>query len=119
MTLLTPETPEHDTLLHVAQLLDRLPLTVDQRAEVFHAWETAPDDPIRVWPHAAADDTSYDDYCESPAGLAWRRVRHFRLYRARGSHYATDLDEASGYESAPTKGEILAALRNAEHLLAG
>lgn len=116
MTLLTPE---YDTLLHVAQLLDRLPLTAGQRAEVFHAWESAPDAPIPVWPHADARDDSYDRYCESPAGRAWRRVRHFRLHRAHGSHYATDLDEASGYEPAPTKDEIVRALTNAEHLLAG
>lgn len=116
MTLLTPE---HDTLLHIAQLLERLPLEPAQRAEVFHAWETAPDEPILLWPHPDAEDGAYDQYCESAAGRAWRRVRELKLHRAGGSYYATDLAEASGHESAPTKSEIIRALINAEHLLAG
>ncbi|MBT2484809.1 MULTISPECIES: hypothetical protein [unclassified Microbacterium] len=116
MTLLTPE---FETLHSIARSLDRLPLTTEQRADIFHAWETAPDEPIPSWPQSAADDESYDRYCESAAGRAWRRVRYFRLHRQSGSHYATDLDEASNYESAPTKTEILQALTNAEHLLAG
>lgn len=116
MTLLTPE---YDTLLHVAQLLDRLPLNPAQRAEVFKAWEGAPDAPIPAWPHPDADERAFDRYTESPGGRAWRRVRHYRLSRPNGSHYATDLAEASGYESAPTKTEIVQALINAEHLLAG
>lgn len=113
MTLITPEA---ESLFAIARYLDRLPLSVEQRADVFHAWETAPDEPIPVWPHADADDQSYDRYCESPAGRAWRRVREFKLYRPSAT-YATDLDEASGHESAPTKSEILRALINAEHLL--
>lgn len=117
MTLLTPETPERGTLLRIAQLLDRLPLNGEQRAMIYHAYETAPDEPVPYWPHVDADDESYDRYCESPAGRAWRRVRHYRMHRAGGSTYATDLDEASGHESAPTKSEILRALTNAEHLL--
>lgn len=108
------------TILHqIASALDRLPLGPYQRAEIFAAWDVAPDESIPVWPHADADDTAYDDYCESPAGRAWRRVREYKMHRPGGSHYATDLDEASGYEPAPTKTEILTALVNAEHLLAG
>lgn len=113
MTLITPEA---ETLFAIARYLDRLPLTTEQRAEVFHAWEAAPDEPILTWPHPDADDQAFDRYCESPAGRVWHRVRQFRLRRPSAA-YATDLDEASGHESAPTKTEIIRALINAEHLL--
>lgn len=116
MTILTPE---YHTLLHVAQLLERLPLTSEQRAKVFQAWEGAPDAPIPAWPHPDADEQAFDRYSESPGGRAWRRVREIKLHRQGGSFYATTLEEAAHYESAPTKDEIVRALINAEHLLAG
>ena len=111
MTLLTPEA---ESLTTIADALDGLPLSLEQRADVFHAWETAPVEPLPF-----GELGSFDAYCASPAGRAWHRVREFKMHRPEGSFYATTLDEASGRESAPTQGEILAALIKAEHLLAG
>lgn len=111
MTLLTPEA---ETLTNIAHAIDGLPLSPEQRAEVFHAWETAPVEPLPF-----GELGSFDRYCDSPAGRAWHRVREFTLHREGGSFYATTLNEAAHYESAPTQGEILAALIHAEHTLAG
>lgn len=98
-----------DTL---ARALDALPLTREQRAKVYAAWEAAPDEPVGI------EDGEYDAYLRSPAARAWHSIREMRLNNPEGSYYATTLEEASGYESAPTKTDLLAALARAERMIA-
>lgn len=86
-------------LEEVAVALDAFPhWDENMRAEVFHAIDVAPDHHIR-----SQDEERY--YFGSPAEWAWNRIREFALDR-----WAITLDEASGYESAPTKEEIIKAL---------
>ena len=96
---------------HVAAL----PLGERHRAEVYHAWESAPDDPLDFDREGA-----YDDYLHGEAGRAWRRVKDLRLYDPESSSfYSTTLTEMSFYVSAPTKTEILKALSRADNKLNG
>lgn len=87
-------------LEEVAVALDAFPhWDENMRAEVFHAIDTAPTVPIRP-----QDVERY--YWDTPADKAWIRIGGYRLDPER----TYMLDEASGYESAPTKEEILLAL---------
>lgn len=101
------------TLDKLAGHLDRLPLTGAQRAEIFHAWDTAP----LIDPRDEPAPT-LDVYFNSEGHAAWCRVRDFKLYNPEGSYYATTLEEASGYTSCPTKDDLLAALARAERMIA-
>ena len=116
----------------IANALDDFPqLTENQRAELFHAYETAPrtlpPDPSAFLVAAITGDTEarereaaahewYDAYYKSPAARAWQRVRGYWMTPVdpeRPYLYHMTLDEASGYESCPTQGEILTALNRA------
>lgn len=90
-------------LEEVAVALDAFPhWDEQQRAEVFHAIDVAPETYIR--PH------ENKDYFGSPAERAWVRVSRFTLESRENNYWPVTLDEAAGYESAPTKAEILKAL---------
>lgn len=89
-------------LEEVATVLDLFPhWDESMRAEVFHAIDVAPEEPIRPGGAMLL-------YFGSPAERAWTRISRFPLEVY--SHWPVTLDEASGYESAPTKAEILKAL---------
>lgn len=99
----------------IARHLDALPLGQSHRAEIYAAWEGAPDAEIDF---NQAD--AYDGYILSDAGRAWRRVRDFKMRHPEGTGtYATTLDEMSFHALAPTKTEILEALARADHQLNG
>lgn len=99
----------------IARHLEALPLEEEQRAEVFHAWDTAPDAPID-----RNNLDAWEDYFRSEAARAWHRVRDIKLHVINGAdYYATTLDEMSFHESGPTKLEILQALARADHQLNG
>lgn len=99
----------------IARHLDSLPLSQSHRAEVFHAWEIAPDAPLDFTAEGA-----YDAYLAGPANRAWQRVKAFRMFNPEGTtHYATTLDEMNFYASAPTKANILEALARASFALNG
>lgn len=86
-------------LNEVATALDAFPhLTENQRAEIFHAIDLAPEHPLSSWSEAKM----YFDY--SAAHLAWHRIREYNLGGT------VTLYEAAGYESAPTADEILRSL---------
>lgn len=93
----------------VARALDCLPLTQEQRAELFHAWDTAPDADVRP--------SQYDTYFKSEAHAAWVRVREYRITGPE-DWLKTTLDEASNFNSKPTKTDLLAALARAERMIA-
>lgn len=92
----------------IAEALDRLRLTQHERAEVFHAWDAAPDADVRP--------SQYDDYFKSEAHAAWMRVRDIRL-NGTEDWLKTTLEEAANYNSKPTKEDLLAALARAERML--
>lgn len=94
----------------IARALDPLPLTANQRAEIFHAWDAAPDTDPR-------DDQTAEPYFRGEAHAAWRRVREIPLNGAE-AYLKTTLDEASGFTSCPTKTDLLAALARAERMIA-
>lgn len=99
----------------IARQLDALPLNEAQRADIYHAWDSAPDQPID-----ATDFEAWDDYFHGAAGRAWRRVRDIKIHRTDGAdYYATTLGEMSYGESAPTKTEILKALSRAAFQMNG
>ncbi|WP_217181576.1 hypothetical protein [Streptomyces sp. AC495_CC817] len=99
----------------IARHLEALPLDESKRAEIFHAWDVAPDQPVD-----GSDFDAWEEYYRSEAGRAWRRVREYKLHRVDGqNYYATTLDEMSFHESGPTKTEILTALARAVHSLNG
>lgn len=99
----------------IARQLESLPLDELQRAEIYHAWDTAPDVPVD-----GSDLDAWEDYYHSEAGRAWNRVRDIKLHQINGAdYYATTLDEMSFHESGPTKTEILQALDRAARQLNG
>lgn len=90
-------------LEEVAVALDSFPhWDEQQRAEVFHAIDVAPET------HVTSED--WEDYSNSAADRAWVRVSCFTLESREDNYWPVTLDEAAGYESAPTKAEILKAL---------
>lgn len=93
----------------IARSLDLLPLTQAQRAEIFHAWDTAPEADVRP--------SQYDAYFKSEAHAAWCRVREYRITGPE-DWLRTTLDEAAGFNSKPTKEDLLAALARAERMIA-
>lgn len=97
-------------LEEVAVALDAFPhWDENMRAEVFHAIDVAPDHYIQ--PHENRD------YFGSPAEWAWNRIREFALDHTRRDRWAITLSDASGYESAPTKEEILKALHRGARMI--
>lgn len=92
-------------LEEVAVALDAFPeWDENMRAEVFHAFDVAPDEPV----------TSFEgskEYFAGGAHAAWKRIRKYVLSNTSVNRWAVTLEEASGYESAPTKDEILKSLR--------
>lgn len=93
----------------IARSLDILPLTQAHRAEIFHAWDVAPEVDPR-------DDGTWQDYATSEAHAAWVRVRDIPL-RGQEDWLKTTLEEAAGFTSCPTKTDLLAALARAERML--
>lgn len=97
-------------LEEVAVALDAFPhWDENMRAEVFHAIDVAPTVPIRV-----QDVGRY--YFGSPADRAWSRIKGYEL-QEEWRPWPKTLDEASGYESAPTQGEILKALHRGARMI--
>lgn len=80
-------------LEEVAVALDAFPhWDENMRAEVFHAIDVAPPNNYEI----------PADYYRTEAHAAWERVRTYLLEYNTGKSWAVSLDEASGYESAPT-----------------
>lgn len=87
-------------LEEVAVALDAFPhWDAQQRAEVFHAIDVAPETYVTLGGEEA--------YFKSEAYAAWERIRDYDMAR---KIWPVTLEESSGYESAPTKEEILKAL---------
>ena len=108
------------TLTVLARSLDAFPhLTTTQRADIFHAFDLAPDaDPLPEDRFSEESDELYDAYLKTPAGRAWLRVREIPLAPpgyAPVPHVVT-LDEASGWTAAPTKLDLLKTLARGERL---
>lgn len=100
------------TLTEFMRLLDAFP-TLDprDRAQIFHAWDVAPEEPVDK-----TDMHSWTMYCHH-AGRQWELARviplHVSLHRTYGGlegAYALTLDEVAGGASDPTKADIMAAL---------
>lgn len=86
----------------VAEALDAFPeWDENMRAEVFHAFDVAP---TNFW-------EVKEEYFTSEAHAAWKRIRKYVLSNTSVNRWAVTLEESSGYESAPTKDEILKSLR--------
>lgn len=101
-------------LEEVAAVLDAFPhWDAQHRADIFHAIDSAPDVP----PTSFREAEAY--YENSAAMLAWERVKGFALEHNKGKRWALTLDEASGYESAPAKEEIVKALHRAVGMVKG
>ncbi|QDK01370.1 hypothetical protein SEA_WATERT_101 [Microbacterium phage WaterT] len=97
-------------LASVADALDAFPhWDESMRAEVFHA--------IDVAPEAHITSEGWEDYFGSPAERAWVRVSRFTLESREDNYWPVTLDEAAGYESAPTKAEILKALHRGARMV--
>lgn len=75
----------------------------NMRAEVYHAIDVAPNEPLTSWSQS-------EDYFKGEAHAAWMRIREYVLTPNDGKRWAYTLHEASGFESAPTKREILESL---------
>lgn len=89
-------------LEEVAVALDAFPhWDENMRAEVFHAIDVAPETYVK-------SDEDAEEYHNSEAHRSWERIRDYDMERAL--YWPVTLEEASGYESAPTKEEILKAL---------
>lgn len=98
-------------LEEVATVLDLFPhWDESMRAEVFHAIDVAPEEPIRPGGAMLL-------YFGSPAERAWTRISRFPLESREVNYWPVTLDEASGYESAPTKEEIVKALYRGERMV--
>lgn len=90
-------------LEEVAVALDAFPhWDENKRAEVFHA--------IDVAPEIYVPSDEYENYLNGPAEKAWNRISRYTLETRETNYWPVTLEEASGYESAPTKEEILKAL---------
>lgn len=97
-------------LEEVAVALDAFPHWDEtMRAEVFHAIDVAPETYVR--PHENRD------YFGSPAEWAWNRINRYPLETRETNYWPVTLEEASGYESAPTKEEILKALHRGARMI--
>jgi len=98
-------------LEEVAVALDAFPWwDENMRADVFHAIDVAPSVSIRV-----QDSERY--YFGSPAEWAWSRIKKYTLETRETNYWPVTLEEASGYESAPTKEEILKALHRGARMI--
>lgn len=82
----------------------------NMRAEVYHAIDVAPDEPLSSWSES-------EDYFKGEGHAAWERVRTFVLKYTDKLTWAITLLEAAGGESAPTKSEILAALERGARMI--
>lgn len=93
-----------------AVALDLFPsLTEEDRALIFAAIESAPDDrPDTMNPN--------DTYMDSEAFRTWRLARTVALSYT-GTRWAVDLAEAAGYASVVTREDILAALHRGKMLV--
>lgn len=98
-------------LEEVAVALDMFPdWDENMRAEVYHAIDTAPIEPLTSWGQSK-------EYFEGEAHAAWMRIREYVLAPNDGKQWAVTLDEAAGGESAPTKEELLAALHRGARMI--
>jgi len=89
-------------LEEVAVALDAFPhWDENMRAEVFHAIDVAPETYVTLG--------GEEEYFKSEAYAAWSRINEYEL-RIECKSWTLTLAEASGYEAAPTKAEILKAL---------
>lgn len=87
-------------LEEVAVALDAFPhWDENMRAEVFHAIDVAPETYVTMGEE--------EEYFKSEAYSAWERIRYYDMARKT---WPVTLESAAGYESAPTKDEILKAL---------
>lgn len=98
-------------LEEVANALDAYPdWDENMRAEVYHAIDVAPDEPLKMFAEARV-------YFDGESHAAWERIREYVLAPNDGKKWAVTLDEAAGGESAPTKSEILAALERGARMI--
>lgn len=98
-------------LEEVANALDAYPdWDENMRAEVYHAIDVAPDEPITFFSLA-------ENYFKGEAHAAWMRIREYVLAPNDGKRWAYTLSEAAGYESAPTKEEIFKALERGARMI--
>ena len=100
-------------LEEVAVALDAFPhWDENMRAEVFHAIDVAPETYVTL--------REEEVYFKSEAYAAWERIKIYVIDRnghSRQWGWELTLDEASGYESAPTKEEILKALHRGARMI--
>jgi len=98
-------------LEEIAIALDMFPdWDETMRAEVYHAIDVAPVKPLKNYAKA-------ENYFKGEGYAAWNRIRTYVLVYNSGERWAVTLDEAAGYESAPTKSEILAALERGARMI--
>lgn len=96
-------------LEEVAVALDAFPhWDENMRAEVFHAIDTAPETYVTLGGEEA--------YFKSEAYADWDRIRGYEM-GDQERPWVLILAEASGYESAPTKEEILKALHRGARMI--
>lgn len=92
----------------VAVALDAFPdWDENMRAEVFHAIDVAPASNYEMDPN----------YYQTEAFAAWERIMAYLLEYNTGKRWVVTLEEASGYEDAPTKEEILKALHRGARMI--
>lgn len=93
----------------VAVALDAFPdWDENMRAEVFHAIDVAPETYVTMREEEA--------YFKSEAYAAWGRINEYEL-GDQSKPWVLTLAEASGYESAPTKEEILKSLHRGARMI--
>lgn len=98
-------------LEEVAVALDAFPhWDENMRAEVVHAIDVAPVEPLTSWSQS-------EDYFKGEAHAAWERIRTYVLSTVTPNSWAISLHEAAGGESAPTKEEILKALHRGARMI--
>lgn len=95
----------------LADHLDAFDLNQLERADIFHAYDLAPEGQTFNVQMAL-------DYAKSPAQTAWRRARQIPL-RKNGGSYETTLLYVGPAVYAATKMDILTGLARARDILSG
>lgn len=98
-------------LEEVANALDAFPsLEAEERAAIIEAYELAPVEPLSNFRDA-------ETYFRGAAGASWGNVRTYVLAPNDDKRWAVTLDEAAGFESAPTKDELVKALHRGARMI--
>lgn len=96
-----------------AVALDAFPhLAEEDRQYILRAVELAPDVPL-------LSDYDQEAYFDSDAYTAWFEAKMSILDPLTRNRWAVNLEEAAGYASVVTKGDILVALHRGAGMIAG